>query len=321
VIFETEKKKNIYLSTYPLPQWYTFPIDLPVRRNPQAYKSFDCCLSHFRSSSSLREFPLYATNTSHRKQETFIYEYPLHWVLLPAKKEKRGTTLLLGSTPLKHGRHFDYWNQPLYMRVCYLDCHKAGLCCYLVIHIENLLRPLQLFYFYMWPIYWLFLVYCSFQIGDYLQHSKQNLWLMELSNWRNAKIIYFSMKSTHVDQLIKKENNFLIKAVLWYHHAVCVFVNPPYKLLNGWTNRYVCTEYNGTWAHLNGALHKSFPSVYVCLYEYPHVVVRQRLSKNVTAATNTQAKSQELLDASYSLRYVSYQRKIRDFENMGLIRS
>jgi hypothetical protein len=29
---------------------------------------------------------LYATNTSHRKQETFPYEYPLHWVLLPTKK-------------------------------------------------------------------------------------------------------------------------------------------------------------------------------------------------------------------------------------------
>jgi hypothetical protein len=31
------------------------------------------------------------------------------------------------------------------MRICYLNCHKAGLCCYLVIHIENLLHPLQLF--------------------------------------------------------------------------------------------------------------------------------------------------------------------------------
>jgi hypothetical protein len=31
------------------------------------------------------------------------------------------------------------------MRVCYLDCHEAGLCCYLVIHIEILLHLLQLF--------------------------------------------------------------------------------------------------------------------------------------------------------------------------------
>jgi hypothetical protein len=69
-------------------------------------------------------------------------------------------TLLFGSILLKHGRHFDYWNQPLHihMRICFLDCHEAGPCCYLVIHIENLLRSLQLFYFHLWLIYWLFLI-------------------------------------------------------------------------------------------------------------------------------------------------------------------
>jgi hypothetical protein len=45
------------------------------------------------------------------------------------------------------------------MRICYLDFHEVGLCCYLVIlHIENLLRPLQLVYCPVWPIYWLSLV-------------------------------------------------------------------------------------------------------------------------------------------------------------------
>jgi hypothetical protein len=44
------------------------------------------------------------------------------------------------------------------MRVCYLYCHEPGLFWYLVIHIENLLRPLQLFYFHLWHIYWLSLV-------------------------------------------------------------------------------------------------------------------------------------------------------------------
>jgi hypothetical protein len=33
------------------------------------------------------------------------------------------------------------------VRDCYLDIHEAGLCYYLVIHIENLLHLLQLFYF------------------------------------------------------------------------------------------------------------------------------------------------------------------------------
>jgi hypothetical protein len=40
------------------------------------------------------------------------------------------------------------------MHVYYLDCQETWLCCYLVIHIENLLRPLRLFYFHLWHIYW-----------------------------------------------------------------------------------------------------------------------------------------------------------------------
>jgi hypothetical protein len=61
---------------------------------------------------------------------------------------------------LKHGRHFYYWNQPLNMhvRVCYLHCIEAGLCCYLVIKIENILRQLRLLYFHLCPIYRLFIV-------------------------------------------------------------------------------------------------------------------------------------------------------------------
>jgi hypothetical protein len=74
--------------------------------------------------------------------------------------QKKKRTLLFGSTPLKHSRHFDYWNNPVNMRMhlCYLGCHEGGLCCYLVIHRENLLHPLQLIYFHLWPIYWLSLI-------------------------------------------------------------------------------------------------------------------------------------------------------------------
>jgi hypothetical protein len=57
------------------------------------------------------------------------------------------------------------------MRICYPDCHEAGLCCYLVVRKESLLRPLQLFYFHLWPIYWLSLAVpccCSAtRIGDW----------------------------------------------------------------------------------------------------------------------------------------------------------
>jgi hypothetical protein len=60
-------------------------------------------------------------------------------------------TLLFGSTPLKHGRHFDYSNHPLNKRmsIYYLDCHEAGLHCYQVIHTENLAHPSQLFYLHL----------------------------------------------------------------------------------------------------------------------------------------------------------------------------
>jgi hypothetical protein len=136
VIFEPGK--NIYFSTYPPPTLVHLSQCFTSASKPAALKSFDCRLSRFRtpvstSSSSAKHFPpsweqLYATNTSHRKQEIFLYEYPLHWILLPTKKKKRKThnrTLLFSSILSKHGHHFDYWNHPLNIRirVCYLDCH------------------------------------------------------------------------------------------------------------------------------------------------------------------------------------------------------
>jgi hypothetical protein len=52
---------------------------------------------------------------------------------------------IFSSTSLTYDRHFDYWNQSVSMRICYLHWHEAGLCCYLVTHMENLLCPLELF--------------------------------------------------------------------------------------------------------------------------------------------------------------------------------
>jgi hypothetical protein len=51
----------------------------------------------------------------------------------------------------------------------------------------------------------------------------------------------------------------------------------------------------------------------VCLYEYPTLVARQQLGKNVTAAMNTQGTIGELLNTSFSMRSVSYQRKVGDY--------
>jgi hypothetical protein len=94
VIFEPGKYN--YLFIYPLPTSIHLYHHFISASKPAAYKSFDCRLSHFRnsastSSSSAKRLPpncepLYTTNTSHRKHETFLYEYPSHWVLLPIKK-------------------------------------------------------------------------------------------------------------------------------------------------------------------------------------------------------------------------------------------
>jgi hypothetical protein len=96
--------KKKFISRHILHQhWYTCPIALPIRRNPQHRSIFDCCLSHFRisvsTSSSAKRLPpscepLYATNTSNHKQNMFLYESPLHRVLLPTKTINR--TLLFG---------------------------------------------------------------------------------------------------------------------------------------------------------------------------------------------------------------------------------
>jgi hypothetical protein len=154
-------QEKTFISRHVLHQhWYTCPIALPMRRNPQ-HRSL---LTVISATSAPRFQPvisetfatkaelLYPTNTSHRKQETFLYEYSLHWVLLPTKK--RRTTERCSSVI-----HSSSTVAILTTETSLLDCYEDGLCCYLVIHIENLLRPLQLFYFHLWPIYRLSLVH------------------------------------------------------------------------------------------------------------------------------------------------------------------
>jgi hypothetical protein len=46
---------------------------------------------------------------------------------------------------------------------------------------------------------------------------------------------------------------------------------------------------------------------------YHLLVPRQRLGKNVTAATNTHATTEELLDQLFYMRFASYQRKVGDY--------
>jgi hypothetical protein len=161
--------EKAFISRHILHQrWYTSLIALPVRRNPQ-HRSLLTVVSaisappfqplrhqRYVCHPAVNRFMRWTLPTVNRKISLWI-----SFALSPfAHKKKNKRKLLLGSTQLKHGHHFDCWNQPLNMRmrVCYLDCHEAGLCYYLVIRIENVLRPLQLFYFHLWPMYWLGLV-------------------------------------------------------------------------------------------------------------------------------------------------------------------
>jgi hypothetical protein len=50
----------------------------------------------------------------------------------------------------------------------------------------------------------------------------------------------------------------------------------------------------------------------LCLYVYLFIVATQRLGKYVTAATNRHATMKQSLAASFSMRSVSYQRKVDD---------
>jgi hypothetical protein len=60
----------------------------------------------------------------------------------------------------------------------------------------------------------------------------------------------------------------LPKACLCNHHALCVSLHYPYRLLNVWTNLYeTMYVYHGTRAHLSSVIDKSLPSVcvYMCI--------------------------------------------------------
>jgi hypothetical protein len=79
--------------------------------------------------------PLYATNTSHHKQETFIYEYPLQWALLPTEQRTtercssvvhftRSVAILTTETSLlKSACASAIWTVMMLKLYCYLVIH------------------------------------------------------------------------------------------------------------------------------------------------------------------------------------------------------
>jgi hypothetical protein len=73
--------------------------------------------------------------------------------------------------------------------------------------------------------------------------------------------------------------------------SVCVSVYPPLSLLG------------------NGSVKVSLSLLGNGSSKNPPIVARQRVGRNVTTVTNTHAKIEELLDASFSMLPVSYQKK------------
>jgi hypothetical protein len=160
-------ERNLYFSTHQ--HWYTCPIALPVRRNPQ-HKSL---LTVVSATSAPPSQPLrHQRNIGHPLVNRFtrqtlpivsrkhFFMIILWTVSFCPQKETRNRRLLFGITLPKHGRHFYYWNQPLNMCMsrCYIDCYEAGLCCYLVITDRKPITSITAVYFHLWPVYWLSLV-------------------------------------------------------------------------------------------------------------------------------------------------------------------
>jgi hypothetical protein len=161
VIFEPRKK--IYFSTYPAPTLIHSSHSSTSALNPK-----HTCILLLPQPLPHLHFNLFVINETFAKflnshvnrftRQTLPIVNRKHFFMNiiciePSRPHKNANrTLFFVSTLLKDRCHFGYWNQPLNMRmrVCYLDCHETRLCCYLVIHIGNLLRPLQLFYFHLW---------------------------------------------------------------------------------------------------------------------------------------------------------------------------
>jgi hypothetical protein len=101
--------------------------------------------------------PLYATNLSHRKQEYFFMNILCieSFTQKTRIRERCSSVVHASSTVEILTYETSLWTCA---RVCYLNCHETGLYYYLMIHIGNLLHLLQLFYFHLWPTYWLSLV-------------------------------------------------------------------------------------------------------------------------------------------------------------------
>jgi hypothetical protein len=94
-------------------------------------------------------------------------------------------------------------------------------------------------------------------------------------------------------------------------YSLCLCVSP-YQLLIGLTNLFeTLYEYCSPEA-ISKAYFINTSNHSVCLHVYHPIFAGQRFGKLVTATRNTHTVIKELLEASFSIRSMTYQRKIGD---------
>jgi hypothetical protein len=136
-------------------QWCTSLIALPVRRNPQHRRLLTVVSATsqppFQRLHHQRNDCHPNTNRFTRQTHSIVNRKPLFMNILRIESfrpQNKRTTERYSSVFAPQARS-PFWllklASEMRMRVWYLDCHEAGLCCSLVIRIQNILRPLQIY--------------------------------------------------------------------------------------------------------------------------------------------------------------------------------
>jgi hypothetical protein len=124
-----------------------------------------------------------------------------------------------------------------------------------------------------------------------------------------SRVIYFYMFLVSLLILFWKSKSTLMSSPSCVCVCVCVSVSAPYQSLNGRSN--LCETwyvYHGIWAHLNRLLHKSLQSVFA----FVRVSLLSLLGDGSvnTFPRRVHATIEELLDASFSMSSIFYQRRV-----------
>jgi hypothetical protein len=175
----SEPEKYIYFSIYPAPTLINLSHLFTSTSKPAAQKSFTVlsansapALHHLRFSNVLERIyrtsceTLYATNTSHTKQEIlFFMNISCIEPFCPQIENAQQSAAFQHYTPQAR---LPFWllkaaSEHENVRVL-PELSWSWLCCYSVTCIGNLSRPLQPFYSHLCPAYWLSVVTeaCSF---------------------------------------------------------------------------------------------------------------------------------------------------------------